>query len=109
MPLAINKSVHLWIKEYRSEDKPPDKIPVDPEKMDLLGFPGVELEHTKVYIRRLWLASANDRIQRPRFLNHNVTEMVALTNKVVNRLVNDANARFEGLQSEASPHQTPIF
>jgi hypothetical protein len=64
MPLDSNHSLHTWMKNYKHN---PDSMPTEPDKHDLLGFPGVKAEETRQYIRRLWLATEDDRKDFPNF------------------------------------------
>jgi hypothetical protein len=98
MPLDLNKNLHSWIKHYKND---PERRPAAPDKHDLLGFPGVEAEHPKCYIRRLWLAAEDDRIPFPKFLDKDVCELASLVNKVVNTVAKDENKRYEELSGDA--------
>jgi hypothetical protein len=72
-------------------------MPTEPEKHYLLGFPGVEAEHPKLYIRRLWLVADNDRKAFPKFLDKDVEELAKQVNKVVNTFVRNEDKRHEEL------------
>jgi hypothetical protein len=76
-------------------------MPTEPGKHDLFGFPGVEAEHPKQYIRRLWLVATNDRIAFPKFLDQTVCELAERVNKVVNTFVEDKDKRDEELRGGA--------
>jgi hypothetical protein len=78
-------------------DKDTERMPTDPNKHDLLGFPGVEAEHPKIYIRKLWLAAENDRVPYPKFYDTSVRKLAEHTNKVVNELVKDDDRRYKEL------------
>ena len=74
-----------------------EKMPDEPHKHDLLGFPSVKAEDSKVYIRKLWLVAENDRIQKPKFLDPGVVELADCVNKVVNTFVKDEDKRHKEL------------
>ncbi|KNG47790.1 stomatin family protein [Stemphylium lycopersici] len=76
-------------------------MPTEPHKHDLLGFPGVEAQHPKCYIRMLWLVASNDRKEFPEFLDNDVCELAVHVNEVVNTLVKDADKRYEELCSDS--------
>ncbi|KAL1640738.1 hypothetical protein SLS61_010227 [Didymella pomorum] len=59
---------------------------INPDKHDLLGFPGVKAEQSKIYLRRLWLPAENDRTTYPKFHDTDITEMARLAYKVINNL-----------------------
>ncbi|KAH7394838.1 hypothetical protein BKA66DRAFT_285924 [Pyrenochaeta sp. MPI-SDFR-AT-0127] len=96
MPLDSNHTLHAWMKYYQ-HDQSTDRMPTEPEKHYLLGFPGVEAEHPKWYIRRLWLVAEDDRIPFPKFLDKDVRELAEHVNKVVNTFVKDEDKRHEEL------------
>jgi hypothetical protein len=79
----------------------PDSMPTEPDKHDLLGFSGVEAEHPKCYIRRLWLVAEDDRIPFPKFLDKDVREFAEHVNNVVKTLVKDEHKRNEELSSDS--------
>ena len=79
----------------------PDRMPTEPDKHDLLGFPGVEAEHHKCYIRRLWLAAEDDRIPYPKFLDKNVQDLALRINQVVNALTKAEDKLGEELSGDA--------
>ncbi|KAL5399460.1 hypothetical protein PMIN03_012676 [Paraphaeosphaeria minitans] len=79
----------------------PETMPTEPDKHDLLGFPRVEAEHPKRYIRRLWLVAEDDRIPFPKFLDEGVRELAVLVNKVVNTVVKDEDKRHEELSGDS--------
>lgn len=64
-------------------------MPDDPATSDLLGFPGVQREQPKAYIKELGLAADNIRIKYPRFFDHDPFELSKRANKVVNKLLKD--------------------
>jgi hypothetical protein len=76
-------------------------MPTEPDKHDLLGFPGVEAEHPKSYIRRLWLVAEDDRKPFPKFLDPRVQELATQVNIVVNKFVKDEHTRHEELCGDA--------
>ncbi|KAF1828136.1 hypothetical protein BDW02DRAFT_652237 [Decorospora gaudefroyi] len=83
MPLDSTHILHTWMKYY-ADDQSTNRMPTEPDKHDLLGFPGVEVEDPKWYIRRLWLVADNDRKPFPKFLDKEVVELAKHVNKVVN-------------------------
>jgi hypothetical protein len=97
MPLDSTQNLHTWIKYYNH----PERMPTVPDKHDLLGFPGVEAEHPKCYIRMLWLVAEDDRIAFPKFLDKDVCELAKRVNKVVNTVVQDEDKRHEELSGDA--------
>jgi hypothetical protein len=71
----------------------------NPDEHDLLGFPGVKAEQSKIYLRRLWLPAENDRATYPKFHDTDIAEMARLAYKVINNLAK-CNERFhEELQT----------
>jgi hypothetical protein len=78
-----------------------DTMPTEPDKHDLLGFPGVEAEDPKWYIRRLWLVAENDRKPFPKFLDKEVVQLAQHVNKVVNTFVQHEDKRDEELRGGA--------
>jgi hypothetical protein len=76
-------------------------MPTEPENTSLLGFPNVEAEHPKYYIRRLWLVASNDRIPFPKFLDPKVCLLAAQVNRVVNTFVGDEDLLHEELSGNA--------
>jgi hypothetical protein len=94
MPLDSNRNLHTWRKYFEHN---PDSMSTEPDKHDLLGFPGVEAQHHKFYIRMLWLVAWNDRKEFPKFLDNDVCELAVHVNEVVNTVVKDANKRHEEL------------
>jgi hypothetical protein len=98
MPLETNNNLHTWMKYY---ERTPDSMPTEPDKYDLLGFPGVKAEHRKCYIRRLWLVAEDDRKEFPKFLDNDVCKLAVHVNKVVNAVVKDADKRHEELCSDS--------
>jgi hypothetical protein len=98
MLLDSNHNLHAWMKYYKHN---PDSMPNEPEKHDLLGFPGVEAEDPKWYIRRLWLVTSNDRKEFPKFLDKDVCELAVHVNRVVNTVVKDADKRHEEVSSDS--------
>jgi hypothetical protein len=76
-------------------------MPADPKECNLLGFPGVEAEHPKVYLRRLWLPAENDRTAYPRFHDTDIIEMAKLASRVVNSLASDVTKLNEELKGGA--------
>jgi hypothetical protein len=75
-------------------------MPTEPDKHDLLGFPGVEAEHPKRYIRRLWLVAENDRMPFPKFLDPLVQKLGKCVNKVVNTFVQHEDKLHEELNGD---------
>ncbi|KAI0574010.1 hypothetical protein Alg130_09865 [Pyrenophora tritici-repentis] len=74
------------------------RMPTEPHKHDLLGFPGVEVNEPKKYIRRLWLVVNNDRISKPQFLDKHVADLAERVNSVVNTFLRkDEDKRHEEL------------
>ncbi|KAF2023779.1 hypothetical protein EK21DRAFT_94639 [Setomelanomma holmii] len=100
MPLDANYTLHAWTKS-NNHNHNTDRMPTEPDKHDLLGFPGVEAEHPKWYIRRLWLVAEDDRVQFPKFLDKDVCELAKLANKVVKTFVLDEDKRHEELCGDA--------
>jgi hypothetical protein len=100
MPLDSNHTLHAWIKYY-AYDQSTDRMPTEPDKHDLIGFPGVEAEDPKWYIRRLWLVADNDRKAFPKFLDKEVVELAKHVNTVVNKLVQHEDKRDEELRGGA--------
>lgn len=100
MPLDSNHILHAWTKYYE-HNQTTDKMPTEPDKHDLLGFPGVEAEHPRWYIRRLWLVAENDRNTFPRFLDKDVQELAKHVNKVVNGFTKHEDRRYEELSGGA--------
>jgi hypothetical protein len=99
--MPINSiTLHAW-RKYYEHDQSTDRMPTEPNKYDLLGFPGVVPEQPKWYIRRLWLPAENDRIAFPKFLDPIVQELGKRVNKLVNTLVEDDNKRHNELNSGA--------
>ncbi|KAL5371290.1 hypothetical protein DPSP01_014372 [Paraphaeosphaeria sporulosa] len=98
MPLDSNHNLHTWMKNYKHH---PERMPSEPDNHDLLGFPGVESEHPKWYIRRLWLVAEDPRIAFPKFLDKDVRELAVLVNKVVNTVVKDDDKRHEELSGDS--------
>jgi hypothetical protein len=96
MPLVSNYILHTWTKDS-AHNQGTDRMPTEPEKHYLLGFPGVEAEHRKLYIRRLWLVADNDRKAFPKFLDKDVEELAKQVNKVVNTFVRNEDKRHEEL------------
>ena len=78
-----------------------ENMPTEPDKYDLLGFPGIQAEHHKKYIRALWLVAENDRKPHPNFLDSDVAELAKHVNKVVNMFAKDENKRYEELNGGA--------
>ncbi|KAF2023024.1 hypothetical protein EK21DRAFT_119154 [Setomelanomma holmii] len=76
-------------------------MPTNPDNHYLLGFPGLDAEDPKWYIRRLWLVADNDRIPRPKFLDKEVQKLAEHVNKVVNTFVKDEDKRQEELRGGA--------
>jgi hypothetical protein len=70
-------------------------MPTEPDKHDLLGFPGVEAQKPKCYIRSLWLVTEDDRGTYPQFLDPIVRDLATHVNKVVNTFAQDENERYE--------------
>jgi hypothetical protein len=100
MPLDSNYTLHTWTKYYK-HDRSTDRMPTEPDKHDLLGFPGIEAEHPKWYIRRLWLVAENDRKPFPKFLDKDVQELAKQVNTVVNTFAKHEDERHEELCSGA--------
>jgi hypothetical protein len=100
MPLDSNHTLHAWMKYY-AYNQSTDRMPTEPDKHDLLGFPGVEAEDAKWYIRRLWLVADNDRKLFPKFLDKEVAELAKHVNKVVNMFVQHEDKRDEELRCGA--------
>jgi hypothetical protein len=100
MPLDSTHILHDWIKK-NAHNQSADTMPTEPDKHDLLGFPGVEAEDPKWYIRRLWLVADNDRKSFPKFLDKEVDELAKHVNKVVNTFVQHEDKRDEELQGDA--------
>jgi hypothetical protein len=73
MPLESNRMLHTWMKSH-NQNQNTDRMPTEPDKHYLLGFPGVEAEHPKSYIRKLWLVAEDDRKPFPKFLDILVQE-----------------------------------
>jgi hypothetical protein len=96
MPLDSNYILHTWTKNH-THNQSTDIMPTEPEKHDLLGFPGVEAEDTKWYIRRLWLVTENDRKAFPKFLDNDVQELATHVNNVVNKFAKHEDMRYEEL------------
>ncbi|KAF3027582.1 hypothetical protein E8E11_000011, partial [Didymella keratinophila] len=78
-----------------------EEMPAGPNERDLLGFPGVDAEHPKVYLRRLWLPAENDRTTYPKFYDTDIIEMAKLASRVVNSLANNVKKLHEQLQDGA--------
>jgi hypothetical protein len=78
-----------------------DSMPTEIDKHDLLGFLGVEAEHHKCYIRRLWLVADDDCKEFPKFVDNNVCKLAVLVKVVVNAVVKDADKRYEELCSDS--------
>jgi hypothetical protein len=90
------------MRYYDADDQSTNRMPTEPDKHDLLGFPGVEAEdHPKRYIRRLWLVADNDRKPIPKFLDKEVVELAQHVNKVVNTFTQDKDKRDEELHGGA--------
>ena len=64
--MPLNRTLHTWMKSH-NQIRNTDSMPTEPEKHYLLGFPGVEAEDAKLYIRRLWLVAGDDRKPYPKF------------------------------------------
>jgi len=96
MPIPSNRMLHTWMKSH-NHNRNTDSMPTDPDKHDLLGFPGVEAEHPKSYIRRLWLVTEDDRKAFPKFLDPIVQQLATQVNMVVNTFVKDEHKRHEEL------------
>lgn len=100
MPIDANYLLHSWTKS-NTYNRKTDIMATEPDKHDLLGFPGVEAEHPKWYIRRLWLVAEDDRVRFPKFLDQDVLELAGHVNKVVNTFVQDEDKRHEELCGDA--------
>jgi hypothetical protein len=98
--MPLNHNLHRWQKYY-THNQSADRMPTEPNKHDLLGFPGVEAEHPKSYIRRLWLVAEEDRTPFPKFLDPRVQELATQVNVVVNKFVKDEHTRHEELCGDA--------
>jgi hypothetical protein len=94
MPLYTTHILRTWIKYYA---KYRSRMPTEPDKHYLLGFPGVEAEKPKCYIRKLWLVADNDRIEFPRFLDPIVGDLATYVNGVVDTFAQDENERYAEL------------
>jgi hypothetical protein len=100
MPLESLMNLHRWAKEQAKEQKIRQKtktLPAPPEMHDLIGFPGVEAEHPKKYIRKLWLAAEHYRTQQPPLYAANAIKLQRRVSEVVNRLKNNEDQRQEEL------------
>ncbi|KAI2479952.1 hypothetical protein Ptr902_08133 [Pyrenophora tritici-repentis] len=96
MPLDSNHTLHAWIKFYKYNHDT-ERMSTEPHKHDLLGFPGVEIDEPKKFIRRLWLVVNNDRISKPQFLDKHV-DLAERVNSVVNTFLRkDEDKRYEEL------------
>ncbi|KAF1843168.1 uncharacterized protein K460DRAFT_407533 [Cucurbitaria berberidis CBS 394.84] len=91
MPIAANANLHHWVKQHNRPHRE-ESMPVPPDKCDLPGFPGVTAEQPKVYSRKLWLVSENDRRIKPKFLSTHPQVLFKLTEKVVNKLATNHDA-----------------
>jgi len=91
MPLNQNFNLHVWQKA-QTEQMKAGNIPTEPSRHYLLDFPGLEAEHSKVYIRRLWLVSENHRVNRPQFLDDNANELRVRCGRAVRALAINAEA-----------------
>ncbi|PVH92675.1 hypothetical protein DM02DRAFT_604984 [Periconia macrospinosa] len=100
MPIDSNRILHTWIKYYK-DGQSMERMPSDPNKHELLGFPGVEAKDPKVYIRKLWLPAENDRVEYPKFWDTDIGELAKHTNRVVNEHVKDDEKRHKDLCSGA--------
>jgi hypothetical protein len=92
-------TLHRWAKEQQNRQKT-KTLPTPPEMHDLIGFPGVEAEHPKKYIRKLWLAAEHYRTQQPPFFAANAIKLQHRVSEVVNRLKNNEDQRQEELAKE---------
>ncbi|KAJ6284343.1 hypothetical protein J3E71DRAFT_377966 [Bipolaris maydis] len=105
MPIDLNSTLHSWIKSYTKQ--PIKNMPTEPDKCDLLGFPGIQAEHTKEYslgtkyIRKLWLVAENDRTLHPKFLDSVVIKFAEQVNKVVNEFAQKEDKRYKELCGDA--------
>lgn len=90
MPLDSTRVLHKWMKnrEESSED-----MATAPDKHDLLGFPGTDLEHPKHYTRKLWLVAEDDRKLYPKFIDEEVIKLASHVNTVVNTYVKEEEKR----------------
>ncbi|KAH7371692.1 hypothetical protein BKA66DRAFT_443886 [Pyrenochaeta sp. MPI-SDFR-AT-0127] len=100
MPQALLWNLHNWTKDQRRHHREAS-IPTEPNKHYLLGFPGVEAEHPKTYIRNLWLVAENDRLRNPKFLAANASELFQRTSKAISELVKDEDKLYKELASDA--------
>jgi hypothetical protein len=97
MPLDLTYILHKWIKALRT----PDNMPDAPDTYALLGFPGLEAEKPKEYIRRLWLVTENDRVEYPSFTDIDVGELAVHVNRVVRTYLKDLDKLNEALKSDS--------
>jgi hypothetical protein len=89
MPLDGCHNLHRWSKD-QAQRWQSGNLPSDPSIPGLLGFEKEEdLEETKVYIRRLWLATENAKASNPVFLDYNAAQLWKRTTELVNSLVRD--------------------
>jgi hypothetical protein len=76
-------------------------MPTSPNERDLLGFPGIKADHSKIYLRRLWLPAENDRATYPKFYDTDIAEMAKHAYKVINNFAKCDKKIHEELQSGA--------
>jgi hypothetical protein len=99
MPIGLNYTLHAWIKSNHNQNTA--RMPTDPDKHDLLGFPGLEAEDPKRYIQKLFLVAEKYGLQYPKFFDGEVQELARHVNRVVNMFVKDENKRHAELDSGA--------
>ncbi|KAF1364338.1 hypothetical protein EJ07DRAFT_151628 [Lizonia empirigonia] len=110
-PICLSKSTNIPINPAGNAARFEPNAPRLPKRQhergesvcrhDLLGFPGAEAEHPKVYHRRLWLPAENDRTSYPKFHGTDVIEMVKLAIQVINSLANNAVKLYKQHQGSA--------
>ena len=96
MPLESNRTLHTWMKYY-AQKQIAENMPAEPDKHDLLGFPNIEAEHPKWYIRKLWLVAENDRVEYPKSLDSNVLGLEKEAKKVIKKYVKNEHERYKEL------------